>query len=142
LSAIDSAPNFLDGFITMRRRAPGHDRTRMPDKSDPPDDERALRVRLDALSGKLKAQRPEAAASPRANSPKPPDNLASGMSMGLRAGSEFVAAILVGGAIGWGLDWALKTKPAFTIVFFLLGVAAGVWNVIRATSPKREPPAT
>jgi ATP synthase protein I len=114
----------------------------MPDKSDPPDDERALRARLDALSGKLKAQRPEAAASPRANSPKPPDDLASGMSMGLRAGSEFVAAILVGGAIGWGLDWALKTKPAFTIVFFLLGVAAGVWNVIRATSPKRGPPAT
>src|SRR5277367_4107104 len=112
----------------------------MPDKSDPPDDESALRARLDALSGKLKAQRPEAAASPRATSSKPPDNLASGMSMGLRAGSEFVAAILVGGAIGWGLDWALRTKPAFTIVFFLLGVAAGVWNVIRATSPKRAPP--
>ena len=51
LSAIDSPPNFLDGCITMRRRAPGHDRTRMPDKSDPPDDERALRARLDALSG-------------------------------------------------------------------------------------------
>jgi ATP synthase protein I len=114
----------------------------MPDETDPPDDERALRARLDALSGKLKAQRPEAAASPRPNSLKSPDNLASGMSMGLRAGSEFVAAILVGGAIGWGLDWALKTKPAFTIVFFLLGVAAGVWNVIRVTSPKGAPPAT
>ena len=112
----------------------------MPDETDPPDDEPALRARLDALSGKLKAQRPSA--SPRPNSPPPPDNFASGMSMGLRAGSEFVAAILVGGAIGWGLDWALKTKPAFTIVFFLLGVAAGVWNVIRATSPKRGPPAT
>jgi ATP synthase protein I len=110
--------------------------------NDPPDDDAALRARLDALSGKLKAQRPEAAASPRSNPSSPPDNFASGMSMGLRAGSEFVAAILVGGAIGWGLDWALKTKPAFTIVFFLLGVAAGVWNVIRATSPKRAPPAT
>ena len=58
------------------------------------------------------------------------------MSMGLQAGSEFIAAILVGGAIGWGLDWLLHSKPAFTILFFLLGVAAGVWNVIRATSPK------
>jgi F0F1-type ATP synthase assembly protein I len=58
------------------------------------------------------------------------------MSMGLRAGSEFVAAILVGGAIGWGLDWLFHTKPLFTIVFFLLGVVAGVMNVIRATSPK------
>src|ERR1700691_373875 len=113
----------------------------MSDENNRPDDDAALRARLENLTGKLKAQRPEGAASPRATSSKPPDNLASGMSMGLRAGSEFVAAILVGGAIGWGLDWALKTKPAFTIVFFLLGVAAGVWNVIRVTLPKGTPPA-
>src|SRR3984885_10360586 len=103
--------------------------------NDPPDDEPALRARMDALSAELKARRPEAAAA-RPNSPKPPDNFASGMSMGLRAGSEFVAAILVGGAIGWGLDWALKTKPAFTIIFFLLGVAAGGWSGIGGPSPK------
>jgi ATP synthase protein I len=113
----------------------------MADEKDPPDDGPALRARLDSLSGELKSRRTEAAAAARPNSPKP-DNFASGMSMGLRAGSEFVAAILVGGAIGWGLDWALKTKPAFTIVFFLLGVVAGIWNVIRATSPKGAPPAT
>ncbi len=112
----------------------------MTGESHRPDDDPTLRARLDALSGNLAAQRPKAA-SPRPNPSSPPDNFASGMSMGLRAGSEFVAAILVGGAIGWGLDWALKTKPAFTIVFFLLGVAAGVWNVIRATSPKPAPPA-
>jgi ATP synthase protein I len=110
--------------------------------NDPPDDNATLRARLDNLSGELNARRTEAATAARPNSPPPSDNLAAGMSMGLRAGSEFIAAILVGGAIGWGLDWALKTKPAFTIVFFLLGVAAGVWNVIRATSPKRAPPAT
>jgi ATP synthase protein I len=109
--------------------------------NEPADDDAALRARLDNLSGELKARRP-ATASPQPNSSPPSDNFASGMSMGLRAGSEFVAAILVGGAIGWGLDWALKTKPAFTIVFFLLGVVAGIWNVIRATSPKRAPPAT
>jgi ATP synthase protein I len=113
----------------------------MANGNDQPDDDAALRARLDNLSGALRAQRPKAA-SPQSTSSKPPDNFASGMSMGLRAGSEFVAAILVGGAIGWGLDWVLKTKPAFTIVFFLLGVAAGVWNVIRATSPKGAPPAT
>ena len=60
----------------------------------------------------------------------------SGMSMGLRAGSEFVAAIIVGAAIGWAGDRLLGTRPALLIVFFLLGVAAGVWNVIRVTSPK------
>ena len=30
----------------------------------------------------------------------------------------------------------LGTNPAFLIVFFFVGVAAGVWNVIRLTSPK------
>jgi ATP synthase protein I len=59
------------------------------------------------------------------------------MALGLRAASEFVAAIIVGGLIGWGLDAWLGTKPAFLIAFFFLGVAAGVVNVIRATSPSR-----
>ena len=48
---------------------------------------------------------------------------------------------MVGGLIGWQLDVWLGTKPAFLIVFFMLGVAAGVWNVIRVTSPmqRKEP---
>jgi hypothetical protein len=58
------------------------------------------------------------------------------MSLGLRAGGEFVSAVILGLGIGWILDRALGTNPAFLIVFFLLGVAAGVWNVIRLTSPK------
>jgi len=58
------------------------------------------------------------------------------MSLGLRAGSEFVSAVIVGLGIGWVLDRALGTNPAFLIVFFMLGVAAAVWNVIRLTSPK------
>ena len=58
------------------------------------------------------------------------------MSLGLRAGSEFVSAVIVGLGIGWVLDRALGTNPAFLIVFFMIGVAAGVWNVIRLTSPK------
>jgi len=54
----------------------------------------------------------------------------------MKAGSEFIAAILVGTALGFGLDWLVNTKPLFTILFFLIGVAAGTVNVIRATSPK------
>jgi F0F1-type ATP synthase assembly protein I len=99
-------------------------------------EDEALRARLDKLGGALKAQRPQ----PSAPTPPPGagagSDAGSGMAMAMRAGGEFVAAILVGAAIGLGLDWALHTRPAFTILFFLLGVAAGVWNVIRATSPK------
>ena len=35
----------------------------------------------------------------------------SGMSLGMRAGSEFVSAIIVGAGIGWGLDRLLGTNP-------------------------------
>ena len=58
--------------------------------------------------------------------------MGSAMSLGLRAGSEFVSAVIVGSGIGWVLDRALGTNPAFLIVFFMIGVAAGTWNVIRA----------
>jgi ATP synthase protein I len=108
--------------------------------SDPEDRDEpaALRARLDRLSGDLKGR---AAASP---APEPrreakPDGVGSAMSLGLRAGSEFVSAVIVGLGIGWVIDRGLGTNPAFLIVFFLVGVAAGVWNVIRLTSPKPAP---
>ncbi len=102
---------------------------------DGDDEDAALRARLAKLSGDLKGR---AAANPPPSQGGQPgsDGMGSAMAMGLRAGSEFVAAIILGAGIGWVVDRALGTNPAFLIVFFMLGVAAGVWNVIRATSPK------
>jgi ATP synthase protein I len=100
------------------------------------DDDKALRARLDRLSGDLKARR--GAAEPvrtKDGGEKTSDGFGSAMSLGLRAASEFAAAVVVGGLIGWQIDRWLGTKPGFLIAFFLLGVAAGVWNVIRLTSP-------
>lgn len=106
--------------------------------SDPGDrdENAALRARLDKLAGELKGRTPPPGPLP-SQSPQPKaEGMGSAMSMGLRAGSEFVAAVIVGAGIGWVLDRALGTNPAFLIVFFMIGVAAGVWNVIRVTSPK------
>ncbi len=99
------------------------------------DDER-LRSSLDRLKSSLsKARESQPATSP----PQPKNSDApkgdSGMSLGMRAGSELISAVVVGAAIGWAIDHLFGTNPAFLIVFFFLGVAAGVWNVIRATSP-------
>ena len=102
------------------------------------DDEEALRAKLDALKGALAKRNAEQ----RRNENAAPQNGAqtsAAISMGFRAASEFAAAIIVGGAIGWQLDVWLKTKPAFLIIFFLLGTASGIWNVIRVTSPKSPP---
>ena len=58
----------------------------------------------------------------------------SAMSRGLRLGSEFIAAILVGAGIGYLLDLWLKTGPWLLLVFVLVGFAAGVLNVTRAAA--------
>jgi F0F1-type ATP synthase assembly protein I len=110
------------------------------DPGDPDNESAALRARLDRLKSDLKGRVPP----PRPSEPTPTpktDASATGsaMSLGLRAGSEFVSAVILGLGIGWVLDRALHTNPAFLIVFFLIGVAAGMWNVIRLTSPKRSP---
>ena len=108
----------------------------MPHQGD--DEDAELRARLNKLSGDLKGRTAPQAAAPESTAPRA-DGMGSAMAMGMRAGSEFVAAIIIGAGIGWVIDRALGTNPAFLIVFFMLGVAAGVWNVIRATSPKGAP---
>jgi len=49
-------------------------------------------------------------------------------------GIAFVIALLFGFLIGRALDGWLGTSPLFTLVFFFLGLAAGVLNVIRTAS--------
>ena len=56
-----------------------------------------------------------------------------------RFATELVAALLVGGAMGWGLDWlfgffGIHTRPLFIVVFFVLGAAAGIRIVMRAAN--------
>ena len=53
--------------------------------------------------------------------------------------TELVAALIVGGALGWGVDWlmgyfGLHTKPLFLVLFFVLGAVAGIRNVMRAAT--------
>jgi ATP synthase protein I len=55
-----------------------------------------------------------------------------GMAYGMRMAAELVGAVIVGGLIGIGLDWLIGTKPWLFLLFFVLGFAAGVLNVVRA----------
>lgn len=58
------------------------------------------------------------------------DDTATGKAM--RAATELVAALIVGGALGYGLDSWLHTKPLFMILLFFAGFAAGFLNIYRA----------
>lgn len=51
-----------------------------------------------------------------------------------RLAAEFVAAILVGMGLGWGVDQLFGTSPWGMIVLLLVGFAAGVVNVMRAAA--------
>jgi ATP synthase protein I len=57
----------------------------------------------------------------------------SSLGQAFRLSSEFVAGIIGGGAIGWVIDRFLGTSPWGLIVFLLLGFAAGILNVLRAS---------
>lgn len=54
------------------------------------------------------------------------------MSVAFRLGIELIAGIGIGTGIGWGLDKWLETSPIFLLIFFALGAAAGILNVMRA----------
>ena len=64
------------------------------------------------------------------------ENEKRGLFMGsaFRLGTELVAAVAVGTIIGFILDNWFDTKPWFIITFFLIGVIAGIMNVIRVAN--------
>ena len=111
----------------------------MAEREGGEEEDRVLRARLEKLSGALEAQRKASQSRREAGGgDQRSDKTSSAMALAMRAGSEFVAAIVVGGFIGWLLDAFLGTKPWLMIAFFFLGVAAGVVNVIRAAAPPRN----
>ncbi len=68
------------------------------------------------------------------------DDKNRGLFMGsaFRLGTELVAAAVVGTIIGFILDNWFDTKPWFIIIFFLIGVIAGILNVIKVAKSMQE----
>ena len=60
------------------------------------------------------------------------------MGKAFKLGTELVAAVAVGTIIGFILDSWFDTKPWLIIIFFFLGAAAGMLNVIRAANKMQK----
>jgi ATP synthase protein I len=104
------------------------------ERQEPSDDEAQLSARLQRLGERLAtANRPSENGSGPRQTADP-----SAFARGFRLSAELVGGVLVGAGIGWGLDRWLGTSPWGLIVFFLLGFAAGVLNVMRAAGVVRE----
>jgi len=58
----------------------------------------------------------------------------SAMSFGLRAGSQFVSAVVIGGGLGWAIDRWLGTKPFAMLILMVLMFIAAMANVWRTMS--------
>ena len=68
------------------------------------------------------------------------ENEKRGLFMGsaFRLGTELVAAVVVGTIIGFILDNWFDTKPWLIIIFFFVGVVAGIINVIRSAKKMQK----
>ena len=97
-------------------------------------DEAALSARLGSLGQRLSEIRDNRKTGTDQSGTEDGNSAAraSAMARGFQLSSELIAGVVVGAAIGWGFDRLLSTSPWGLIVFFLLGFAAGVINVMRS----------
>ena len=60
------------------------------------------------------------------------DTPSSKLGIAFKISTEMVAAVVVGTIIGFILDNWFGTKPWLILIFFFVGVVAGILNVIRS----------
>jgi ATP synthase protein I len=100
-----------------------------------PEDREALRRRSEAIGEHLDEVKRQREAVRRPRGP-------SAAGRGMRASAELIGGIVAGSLIGWYLDkWLGTEKPVMFVLFFLLGAAAGILNVIRVAMREKTPPA-
>ena len=138
----DGAPFLLTASIVsgLRNMAQGTNDSEDGSSNKSSSDEAALSARLGSLNQRLS----EIRGGRRSRTEQPGDGSgdgaarASAIARGFRLSSELVAGVVVGALIGWGFDRLLSTSPFGLIVFFLLGFAAGVLNVVRSAGAGQD----
>ncbi len=94
---------------------------------------------LDARRASLEKRLAEHRIKADEQAPKSSGNDKAGMAQAVKLSSEFIAGVVVGAALGWGLDQVAGTKPFGMIVLLLLGFCAGVLNVLRTVGSVPTP---
>ena len=62
----------------------------------------------------------------------------SSIGTAFKLSTELVAAVAVGTIIGFIFDKTFGTKPWFILIFFFVGVIAGITNVIRSAKKMQK----
>ena len=63
---------------------------------------------------------------------------AASLGKALKISTELVAAVVVGSTLGFILDNWFGTKPWLILIFFFIGVIAGIMNVIRSAKKMQK----
>lgn len=64
--------------------------------------------------------------------PPSSDPFYAGLGQAVRVGTELLAALIVGGGLGWLIDtYLFSTQPWGMVVGLVLGAAAGILNAYR-----------
>ena len=83
---------------------------------------------------RLKIEKDKLANNARSNN----DNKSSYLGSAFKLGTELVAAVAVGTIIGFILDNWFGTKPWLILIFFFVGVIAGIMNVIKSAKKMQK----
>jgi len=100
----------------------------MADNTEPdepsPEEEADFRSRLNAAQ--------------KAHAVKHAERPGSNHGLAMRIGSDFIAGIIVGGLLGWGIDRSFGTTPWALIICLGLGFVAGTNLAIRSAKEINE----
>ena len=86
-----------------------------------------LKTRLKIAKSKFKSK-----------NPSEKNNEKSSFGKAFQVSTELVSAVLVATIIGFILDNWFDTKPWLIIIFFFIGVVAGIMNVIRSAKKMQK----
>ena len=65
-------------------------------------------------------------------------NYPSPLGRAFKLSTELVSAVVVGTIIGFIFDKTFGTKPWFILIFFFVGVIAGIMNVIKSAKKMQK----
>jgi len=88
---------------------------------------KSLKTRLEIAKNKISKRDPY-------KDKEPPSSIGTAFKLS----TELVAAVVVGTIIGFIFDNTFDTKPWFILIFFFVGVIAGITNVIRSAKNMQE----
>ena len=88
----------------------------------------------DSLKTRLEIAKSKIAEKNLYKDKEPPSSIGTA----LKLSTELVSAVVVGTIIGFILDTTFGTKPWLILIFFFVGVVAGIVNVFRSAKNMQE----